>query len=157
MPKSDAGLIAPDKRETVEKAVKSAVESISGFELVELKTYKEYGKHTLEAFIWSKDGVSLDDCERVHNALSEKLDELDELFLSEYVLNVSSQGLDRPIVTNDDFRRALGTEIEIISESGKTHGLLQSWDEEKIVIERGGKPLGLIRKNISKVQPYVRF
>ena len=68
--------------------------------------YKQYGKLTVEAFLWKKEGIDLDDCEKVHNLLSAKLDSIEDAFDEDYFLNVSSQGLDRKIVTNDDFRRS---------------------------------------------------
>lgn len=145
-------------RESVEEAILSYGQ---GVECVEIKFFKEYGKLNLTVYIWKKEGISLDDCEAVHNIVSPSLDALDTLFPDEYVLNVSSSGLDRKIVTDDDFRRALDTDIEIVNaDKSKVHGILISYDDEHIELETSGKkPQNIIisRKNTTKVQPYIRF
>ena len=111
--------------------------------------------------MWKKEGIDLDDCEKVHNLLSAKLDSIEDDFDDDYFLNVSSQGLDRKIVTNDDFRRALDTEIEIFDQNKKkSHGTLLSFDDENIVIKTDGKnpkEVKIQRNLLTKVQPYVRF
>lgn len=127
-------------------------------EFVDLDIYNEYGKLNLNILIWKKSGISLNDCEAVHNVISLLLDEYDNLFEKDYVLNVSSQGLDRKIVTNDDLRRALDSEIECVdSNKNKCHGKLISFDDDTIVIEVAKKQQTLLRKNLIKVQPFVRF
>ena len=117
--------VSAEAAELIEKSITEVVEA-NGYELVEIKYFKEYGRYNLTVFIWSKDGVDLNGCETVHNALDPIMDKYEELFPEEYVLNVSSSGLDRPIVTMDDFRRALDTEIEVKDEKGKRHGKLIS-------------------------------
>ena len=102
--------IAVEVREKVKNLALEAVkETDENIELVDVAFYKQYGKLTVEAFLWKKEGIDLDDCEKVHNLLSAKLDSIEDDFDEDYVLNVSSQGLDRKIVTDDDFRRALDT------------------------------------------------
>ena len=86
---------------------------------------------------------------------------LEDDFADDYYLNVSSSGLDRKIVTNDDYRRALDTEIECFDGSKKkTHGTLVAYDADTITLKTEGKNpknIVLTRKNLTKVQPYVRF
>lgn len=160
--------MADEKRlinESVEEKVRSfandAVSGFDGVELVDVSFYKQYGKLTIEAFLWKKEGISLNDCESVHNVLSDLLDTIDDDFADDYVLNVSSSGLDRKIVTDDDYRRALDTEIECVdNQKNKTHGILVAYDDEQITLKTDGKKpkeITLSRKILTKVQPYVRF
>ena len=108
-----ANEISLELREKVKNfALEAVKEADDEIELVDVAFYKQYGKLTVEALLWKKSGIDLNDCEKVHNVLSAKLDTIDDEFDDDYVLNVSSQGLDRKIVTDDDFRRALDTEIE---------------------------------------------
>lgn len=142
----------------ISEVVAGALGAIDGTELVEVKFYREYGSFTVEALIWRKGGVDLDLCEKAHGAISDALDAVDELFEDSYVLKVSSMGLDRPISTDDDFRRALDTEIEFKDASGKKqHGVLTAFDEEKVTLatQKGEKIYD--RKFITAVQPYIRF
>lgn len=157
-----ANEIAEEVRQKVKNlALEAASEADENIELVDVAFYKQYGKLTVEALIWKKNGIDLDDCEKVHNLLSEKLDSIDEDFDDDYILNVSSQGLDRKIVTDDDFRRALDTEIEVFDQNKKkSHGTLLSFDNDNIVIKTDGKnpkEVKIQRNLLTKVQPYVRF
>lgn len=156
---ADARFISDEARTVVEKAICDAAQSADGVEVVEIRYTKEYGSPTLTVLIWSQKGVDLDACESVHNLVSAALDRYEELFPENYVLNVSSQGLDRAIVTDDDFRRALGTEIEVVEQSGKEHGTLKAYEDETITILSGKTPKEKIisRNTTVKVQPFIRF
>lgn len=154
--------VSAEFEQTLRSALKSAVEdSFADTEFVDLSFYKEYGKLNLEVFIWKKSGVTLNDCEKVHNVVSCELDKYEDEFPQEYVLNVSSSGLDRKIVTDDDFRRALDTDIECTDDKkNKVHGILKSFDDEQITIITGGKKpqeKTISRKILTKVQAYIRF
>ncbi len=154
----DNKFLSPEVTEIIEKAIYETVSSL-GCEVVELKYFKEYGRYNLTVYIWSQNGIDLDACEAVHNALNPVLDKYEELFPEEYVLNVSSSGLDRPIVSMDDFRRALNTEIEVKDDKGKRHGTLKSFDENsfKIIIGDKNPKEVIITKTNVKIQPYIRF
>ena len=150
--------LSNEAKDVVEKSIHEAVASLD-YEVVEIKYSKEYGKFNLTVYLWSKDGVDLNACESVHNALNVVLDKYEELFPEEYVLNVSSSGLDRPIVTMDDFRRAIGTEIEVKDGKTKQHGVLLSHTESSFVIrttDKNSKEITLTKEN-AKIQPYIRF
>lgn len=56
--------------------------------------------------------MGTDDCEQISRYLSEKLDEADPI-KQNYFLEVSSPGLDRPLLTDRDFERFMGSLIEI--------------------------------------------
>ncbi len=149
-------LISDENLSKVKEALETLVMEL-GYELVELKTYAEYGESVLELLIWKKDGVSLDDCEKVHQFVSDLLDQFDEEFLTPYVLKISSMGLDRPILSPDDFRRALNTEIEFKEGKAKRHGVLVGYDENCITVKINDIDKQFLKNNITKVQPYVRF
>lgn len=57
-------------------------------------------------------GVTLEDCKRMTEALGPALDESD-LLESQYNLEVSSPGIDRPIRTDDDVRRNRGRRVAV--------------------------------------------
>lgn len=151
--------LSEENEAAIRQTVLAVVEADGG-ELVELRFSEEYGSPALTAFVWREDGVTLDDCERVHNALSDALDAVDNLFPDEYVLNVSSMGLDRPVVTDDDFRRSLGVELEVADGKKKVHGVLARYDADTFTLvdeSKHGKEITISRNNKAKVQPYIRF
>ncbi len=83
-----------------------------GFELVDVELSGS-GRHaTLRVYIDGPHGVSVDDCADVSHQLSAILDVEDPLPGS-YTLEVSSPGLDRPLVTPEDFRRFIGETVKI--------------------------------------------
>ena len=153
--------LSEDARSKIEKLVEDAVASLGAdYETVEIRYTKEYGKFNLTVFIWHPDEVTLDDCEKVHGAVSDALDTVAEIFPDDYILNVSSSGLDRPIVTDDDFRRALGTEIEAITPDCTFRGTLTGYTAEDFTIVTLGKyekEKTINRNNKTKVQPYIGF
>lgn len=157
-----------EMNELLEK-VKTAINPIAdnlGVEIVDVTFTKEYNKLNLNVFLYKKGGINLDDCENFHNALDVPLAELESEFPNDYVLNVSSSGLDRPIVTNDDFRRSLDTEIEVFLKDGEkgknaVRGTLVSYNDEEIAVssnEKGQiKKFNILRQNIRKAQPWIKF
>lgn len=69
-----------------------------GYELVDVEYSKKHSGSSLTVYIASATGISLDDCEKVHRAIDPILDELNPTGEEPYTLNVSSPGLDRPLV-----------------------------------------------------------
>jgi len=61
-----------------------------------------------------EESVSIDDCARVAEDLSPLLDVEDVLAESNYTLEVSSPGLDRPLRGADDYRRFAGRWAKIV-------------------------------------------
>lgn len=150
--------LSEENKKQISDVISTAIAAIPGLELVETKFYTEFGSRTVEALLWRKEGVDLNLCERAHGYISDALDSVDELFEGAYVLKVSSMGLDRPIVTDDDFRRALDTEIEFKGADGKKkHGVLKAYDAESITLSDEKGERNFDRKFITKVQPYIRF
>lgn len=150
----------------VKKQVEDLVTPIAeelGVEVVEVAFEKKYDGMNLTIFIDKKGGVGLEDCEKLHRAIDEPLDELDPTNGAPYTLNVSSPGLDREIKTDKDFNRNLGEILEInlfkkIGLSKKFIGELLSFDEDKIVIkDKKGKDIEIARNIISKATKYIEF
>ena len=56
--------------------------------------------------------MTSDDCEKISRYLSDKLDEADPI-QQNYVLEVSSPGLDRPLISDKDFERFMGSRVEV--------------------------------------------
>jgi len=83
-------------------------------------------------------GVGLAECQQLSEALGEALEARD-LIPASYVLEVSSPGLDRPIVTPDDYRRNAGRRVVIetsapVGGRREFHGVLLGRDGERVVV-----------------------
>ena len=84
-------------------------------------------------------GVDIDDCKRISQVLGEVL-ENDELLEDSYVLEVSSPGIDRPIVSAADFRRNSGRRVvlrtrEAIDGRQEWKGVLRGLEGEQIHLQ----------------------
>ena len=149
-------------KEQVEKLVTPIVEGF-GLEVVEVEYAKKNTGMNLTIYIDKKGGVTLDDCERVHNAIDAPLDELDPTNNESYTLNVSSPGLDRPLTTDKDFNRNIGEVIEVntfkkIGLKKNFVGELISLDEKILTLkDKKGKEIIIDRSIISKATKYIEF
>ncbi len=75
-----------------------------GYELVDIEFKGQKNNKILTFFIYNKDGITIEDCEKVSAFLDEKLDEID-IIKDSYYLEVSSQDLSRPLKTDRDLER----------------------------------------------------
>ncbi|WP_159732032.1 ribosome maturation factor RimP [Methylosinus sp. Ce-a6] len=83
-----------------------------GFRLVRARILAQNGM-TLQIMAERPDGtMSIDDCEAASQALSPELD-VEDVISDAYRLELSSPGIDRPLVRVSDFRRAVGHEAKI--------------------------------------------
>jgi len=105
--------------------------------LVELK--KQGKSWLLQVFIDHPDGVNLDLCESVSRRISDFLDEEDPIE-SQFTLEVSSPGIERPLVRPQHFEKYVGERIEVktfqaVSGKKKWTGSLLEFTENRITVE----------------------
>lgn len=153
------------KRKDVEAKTEELVMPIideKGFEFVDTEFVKEGNSHYLRVFVDKPGGITIDDLESVSRPLSDKLDEND--FIDEqYILEVSSPGLGRPMKKNRDFDRNMEKVVEIHlykAQDGEKEwiGQLKGYDEETITIEiEEGNEIKLDRANVSLAREYIEF
>jgi ribosome maturation factor RimP len=113
-----------------------------GYELLHLEFAGNKGG-TLRLYIDAPGGIEVDDCESVSRQVSMVLDVEDPVEDS-YTLEVSSPGLDRPLVKPDHFRRFAGEKVRIVMHThvlGRRRftGLLVEADEMKAEVEVDGE------------------
>ncbi len=118
-----------------------------GFELVRLRIMS--GKATtLQIMIERPDGgIEVDECAKVSLALSAVLD-VDDPIESEYSLEVSSPGIDRPLTRLKDFDRFNGYEVklvtsELIDGRKRFNGTLRGVENNEVLVEIPEGTIGL--------------
>ena len=84
-----------------------------GYDVLEVEYVKKVDGMNLTFYIDKPEGITIDDCEKVNNAITDVLDEINVSDDAPYILNVSSAGLDRPIKNEKDFLRNKGKQVEI--------------------------------------------
>ncbi len=145
----------------VEEFITPIVEDL-GYYIVEVEYTKKQNGMNLTIFIDNSDGIKIEDCEKVHMAIDEPLDELDPTNGASYTLNVSSPGLDRPLITNKDFEHNIGNCLEVslyskVNGEKLIVGTLISFSNEMLVLNSNDVDVELNRKNIAKVTKYIEF
>ncbi|NUN14939.1 MAG: ribosome maturation factor RimP [Myxococcales bacterium] len=115
------------------------------FELVDIEC-KQGKRMILRIFIDRLNGdraISIDDCAEVSRVVGPILD-VEDVILSSYVLEVSSPGVERPLVKPEHFQRFAGRRVKIVTHglvSGRSvwHGVLASASSDKctLVAEHG--------------------
>ncbi len=117
-----------------------------GLELVELMFSAAGPASILRIFVDKSGGVTLDECASLSRKLGDYLD-MENLISSRYTLEVSSPGLDRPLITNSDFRRKVGEKVRILLKEqidGKTEmvGRIKNLEERTLILleSSSGKP-----------------
>ena len=83
-----------------------------GFELWGVTLLTEGGRWVLRVLLESENGVTLDDCTRVHRQLNDLLDVHDPIPWR-YTLEVSSPGINRPLFRLSHYQRYLGQPIRL--------------------------------------------
>jgi ribosome maturation factor RimP len=124
-----------DPKKKYEEIITYAAENC-GFNVYE-RVIRLKGENTkITVKIDSPNGISHDDCHRYSNELSRMLDE--DGSVPNYMLEISSPGLDRQLVTREDFIRFTGSPVKVIYESEKggraVKGPLLSADENGITV-----------------------
>jgi ribosome maturation factor RimP len=99
------------REDKLQQLLQPTVEAL-GFELWGLEFFSQGRHSTLRVYIESEHGVQVDDCARVSEQVSGLLD-VEEPISGEYVLEVSSPGLDRRLFTLDQCAAYAGEELEV--------------------------------------------
>lgn len=139
--------------EKVEQLVKDKIEAI-GYELYDVEYAKEGKNYFLRIFIDKPDGIDLNDCEKVNDAINDILDTADYI-KEQYFLEVSSPGIERVLRKEQHLKQNIGNEISIKlfqkDENGKKEykGILKSFDSEKIELEND---VTIERKKIAQIK-----
>lgn len=133
-----------------------------GYELVDVEFLKEGSSYFLRVYLDKPGGINLDDCQKMSQLLSDKLDEKDPINVP-YYLEVSSPGLDRPLKTDKDLKRNLGKEIEIklyepLNGKKIIEGILEAYEEKTIVIRtETSETIEIPRELIALIKLAVKF
>jgi len=118
--------------------IEPLVESL-GYELVLLEFNAHRGSALVRLFIDAPGGITLGDCEKVSREVEGRLD-VDDPIPQNYRLEVSSPGLDRPLVKPGHFERFAGSVARVqlnVPRDGrrKFEGVLRGLRSENVVLE----------------------
>ncbi|MCG6975431.1 MAG: ribosome maturation factor RimP [Acidiferrobacterales bacterium] len=143
-------------RDVIEPSV-----SALGYDLVAVELTGDGSSTILRVYIDLPGGITIDDCEAVSRQVSAVLD-VEDPIRGEYTLEVSSPGLDRPLVRREDFERYVGEDVKIrMSEQvlGRRNftGRLQGIEGNLILIEVDNEIYELDLEHIERARLVPKF
>lgn len=123
----------------VEKLKKICLEALNSREfLVELKVSKD---NDIIVSVDGYDGMSIDRCVEISRYIESKLDRENE----DFSLEVGSPGLSNSFKVIEQYRKNIGKEVDIVTNSGIKHrGILSFVDENYILLS--------LQKNKKKIE-----
>ena len=146
-----------DLIEKLKDALEGEIENL-GYELVDLEFIGGKDGHRLVFYIYSEQGITIDDCERVSGFLDTRLDELD-LINTSYYLEVSSQDLSRPLKTDKDLLRNKNELLKIKLKNGDLIlAKLKDIKENSIIFAKeDGEDIEIEKSDIKEIKIEIVF
>ena len=132
-----------------------------GFELVDVEYLSEHGRWVLRIYIDKEGGVTIDDCVNLSREIGDLID-IKDVIEQEYVLEVSSPGLNRPLKKERDFTRVIGKKIKVrmsapVKGRRNFSGYLKDFKDQKLYIEVEGELINLSWKEVDKANLVYEF
>ena len=141
---------------TLENNIESLLKNIIndlGYEIYDVQYSKEGKNNYLRIFIDKDEGIDLNDCETVNNAINDILDEADYI-KDQYFLEVSSPGLERTLRKKEHFMKQIGNEIMVklyrpIDKKKEFSGTLTYYNDDSIGLDIQGNEIKIDLKDIA--------
>ncbi|MBO1255590.1 ribosome maturation factor RimP [Alteromonas sp. 5E99-2] len=139
--------------QTLTEMLAPAVEAL-GFEMVGIE-FVRAGKHsTLRVYIDHENGIEVDDCADASHQVSAILD-VEDPINTEYNLEVSSPGMDRPLFTEAHYQRFVGEVVSVrlsvpMDNRRNFKGTLTTVENGQINVNVDGESFLLAVSNIEK-------
>lgn len=110
-------------------------------EIYSIKTKKEFGEKIVEILI-DTEVMNIDDLEKIHLEYASLLTDQD--LDTDYFLELSSMGLERPLKSKEDLLKVIDRYIYLETNKYKGNGYIKSFENDIITLEINEK--GRIRK-----------
>ncbi len=146
---------------TVREGITPTADAL-GYTLWDVEFLKEGARRILRVTIDNEDGITIEDCERMHRAIDPILDEIDPIE-DAYDLEVSSPGIERDLRTSAHIDACVGERVEArffapFEGIKQLEGILLGREgEESVCIEVQGEEKKFPRSAISKLQTLFDF
>lgn len=140
------------------EAINAIIERVTareGLELVHWEIVGPKNNSVLRIFIDKPEGVTHNDCEVVSHQVGTLLD-VEDLIPTQYLLEVSSPGVDRPLYKPADYERFAGNKVKIktqtpINGQRNFKGKLLGIDANTVKLQvEGGNEIEIAFDNITK-------
>ena len=126
----------------ITEAIKPIV-SAMGYEMWGLSISQQNNSLKLTLYIDSEKGIKINDCEKVSHQVTHLLD-TEKLCDSDYVLEVSSPGFDRVLMTSEHFNKYINEEVKVrlkwlVNNRKNIKGLIENVTEDYVIINENNE------------------
>lgn len=125
----------------------------------DLEFATEFGRQIARIYITTdnNENVTLDKCSKISKALSPILD-ADPILNDEYILEVSSPGLERKLTSLRHYELSLGCDVKFMAtENDKIIARLVSVSDKTIIFEKNDEKLTYNFDDIKKAKTYINW
>jgi ribosome maturation factor RimP len=120
--------------EKIEEFVEHFITKTDGLFLIEVKSAPG---NKITVLLDGDKGVTIENCTAVNKALYKYIEETQLFGENNFSLEVSSFGVDRPLVLLRQYKKNIGRTVEVVLTDGqKLDGKLLDANEEQIIIEQ---------------------
>ena len=139
----------------------TSIAEAAGVSVYDVEYVKEGSEWYLRCYIDKPDGVTIEDCETVSRALSDRLDEEDYI-TDAYILEVSSPGLGRTLKKDKHLAKSIGQEVELktykpIEKQKEFSGVLRAFDQDTVTIETQTGEIQFDRSDVALIRLALDF
>lgn len=132
-----------------------------GVSVVDAEYKKEDGRQILRIFIDKEGGVGINDCEEFSRIFGDEIDK-DDPIETEYLLEVSSPGVERKLKTEREYIHYIGTLVDVklfaqINGKKEFTGILKSYEDGKIAFECGEETITINTKDAAYIKLHFEF
>ena len=150
-----------NKTEILAMEIGDKVAENLGFSVVDAQYKKEDGRQILRIFIDKEGGVGIDDCEAFSRAFEEEIDK-DDPIETEYLLEVSSPGVERKLKTEREFLHYVGTKVDVklfsqLNGKKEFTGTITSYNDGEIAFDCDGESLKINTKDAAYIKLHFEF
>lgn len=140
----------------IESKVETLIEPIIHkleYDLYDVQYVKEGKDYYLRIIIDNLKGITIEDCEKVNNAIDGVLDEADFINTS-YFLEVSSPGIERILRKPWHYEKQIGNKIYVklfkaINKQKEIEGILKEYNKDELQLEKENETIKIEIKNIA--------
>mgnify|MGYP005989242411 FL=1 len=132
-----------------------------GFELLGVEFLRAGNHSTLRVYIDHENGISVDNCADVSHQVGAILD-VEDPISTEYSLEVSSPGMDRPLFTVEHFAKVVNETVSVklnVPQDGRRNfkGTLVEVEGDMININVDNQVFSILIDNVQKAHLVARF
>ena len=140
--------------------LRPAVEE-TGKDLLGVEFISAGNNSVLRLFIDHENGIDVDDCAEVSRQVGAILD-VEDPISSEYNLEVSSPGIDRPLFEMAHFKAVIGETVNVklsmpLNGRRKFKGTLTAIENDTLIVDVDGMDYELVINNVDKANLVARF